>query len=98
MSKFDDIKLNDRGRATSEYLTTMFTNLLTTVEHEVPGCRERSLVQTKLQEAAFWAREAVAASPKNRDGYAEPEVLMVRGDIEEERAAIAAGSPTEKQG
>ena len=58
--------LNDEGIAKATALSKAFDDLLTAVNTHAPmPSRERSLVVTKLQEACFWAKRAIAVDPAN---------------------------------
>jgi len=58
--------LNETGIARAKQLAESFSNLLTVIEEMAKGSpRELALVRTKLQEASFWAKRAVACDPKN---------------------------------
>ncbi len=58
--------LNDQGVAAARALGEAFSQLLEAVEAVVPAGRERSLVVTKLQEASFFAKRAVALEPNHQ--------------------------------
>lgn len=51
--------------AKAEEIAQAFSDLLTKLDALCPTCRERSLAVTTLQEAAFWAKRAVAVMPGN---------------------------------
>jgi len=58
--------LNDQGLAKAGDLADIFSDALDKIEAFVPAGRERSLVVTKLQEAAFFAKRAIALDPANQ--------------------------------
>lgn len=58
--------LNDEGIAKANALAEAFSSTLDLIEKIVPPSRERSLVVTKLQEAAFWAKRGMAVDPANQ--------------------------------
>lgn len=67
-SEFQVHMLNGTGIERATALGEAFSELLTKVEAIVPASRERSLVVTKLQEAAFWAKRGMAVDPANQKG------------------------------
>lgn len=58
--------LNERGLQTVAALAEIFSDTLNRIETRIPAGRERALVITKLQEAAFFAKRAIAADPLNQ--------------------------------
>ncbi len=61
-------KLNAQGLDKAGYIAESFTNLL----DELAGVitkegREFSIVKTKLEEAAFFAKKAMAIQPENQE-------------------------------
>ncbi len=60
--------LNEQGIAKATELGEAFSALLTKLDTLIPVGRERSLVVTKLQEASFFAKRAVAIEPSNQKG------------------------------
>lgn len=59
--------LNAAGLDKARALGESFSRLLTEVEEMIPPGRERALVTTKLQEAAFWAKRGMAIDVTNQD-------------------------------
>lgn len=58
--------LNPAGIARATELGEAFSTLLETIEQMVPPGHERALVVTKLQEACFFAKRAIAIIPENQ--------------------------------
>lgn len=52
--------LTDRGLALATEIAEVFSDTLERIEALVPAGRERALVVTKLQEAAFYAKRGMA--------------------------------------
>lgn len=67
-SEFQVHMLNDRGVELANAIAEVFSSALDTLDKIVPPGRERSLVVTKLQEAAFWAKRGVAVNPELQKG------------------------------
>lgn len=66
---FDVHMLNDMGKAKATRIALAFTSLLETLECDDScgkGSREMAVVRTKLQEAAFFAKRAMAVLPQNQ--------------------------------
>lgn len=77
--------LNEAGMAKARQLQREFQAFLETVEtlcapgdpvaaqcaFPEPGARELALVRTKLEEASFFAKRAMAMQPDNHDGVVE---------------------------
>lgn len=72
--------LNDAGKANAKAIAEAFDLLLTTLVEErqistetpkvvplCPPCRETSLLRTKLEEACFFAKKAMASAPGNSE-------------------------------
>jgi hypothetical protein len=58
--------LNDDGIQKAETLAAIFSSTLDAIERIVPAGRERALVITKMQEAAFFAKRGIAIDPLNQ--------------------------------
>jgi len=58
--------LNDTGIAAATQLGEIFSEALTKIDALVPPGRERALVVTKMQEASYWAKRAIAVVPTNQ--------------------------------
>ncbi len=65
-SEFREPLLNGIGVTKACQLADIFSETLTQIEAIVPSGRERSLVVTKLQEAAFFAQRGMALDPVNQ--------------------------------
>lgn len=60
-------KLNEEGMKKAEVIAGEFTNLLYTLATVCPeNTREFSIVKTKLEEASFFAKKAMASQPANQ--------------------------------
>lgn len=59
-------KLNETGIDRAETIAEEFNILLTSLERHCPPGREFSIVRTKLEEASFFAKKAMAMSPENQ--------------------------------
>lgn len=64
---YDDFKTpegrasaSDQAREAMDIVSNSLMNTMTAVAHEMPACRELSVVRTKLQEAMFWANHGIA--------------------------------------
>jgi hypothetical protein len=72
--EFEVHLLNDEGIAKAKRLAELFDNLLTEVETLclVPGqgagpnARQMAIVRTKLEEASFFSKKALAIIPENQ--------------------------------
>ena len=59
--------LNELGLDRAKQIAAMFSNLLDNLEDITPGNgREMAVVRTKLQEAAFFAKRAIAMQLENQ--------------------------------
>lgn len=65
---FNARALNEPGRDRAEEIAAAFTLLVDTLKIYCPPGREFSLVQTKLEEACFYAKKSMASDPKNQGG------------------------------
>lgn len=66
-SEFAVHLLNDQGKQKATQLGEAFTTLLEKVEElSGPGGREMAIVRTKLEEASFFAKKAMAVRPENQ--------------------------------
>lgn len=65
--KFDSFKLNDDGQKKADEIGVLFTGLLRGLKEICPEGREFSVVQTKLEEASFFAKKSIALDPSNTE-------------------------------
>jgi len=56
--------LNEDGKAKAAEIAAAFDELLTKLEGICSPCRELALARTKLEEAAFFAKKAMAGEPQ----------------------------------
>lgn len=68
-NEFKVHRLNETGMAKAIHLADGFSDFLSEVEG-ICGAdgREMAIVRTKLQEACFFAKRALAEKPENQDG------------------------------
>lgn len=59
-------KLNERGVAQAQDVAIYFSCLLDSLTAVCPASREFSIVKTKLEEAAFFAKKSIANVPENQ--------------------------------
>lgn len=59
--------LNEQGKAKATALAHAFTQLLTHVEAVAHEGRDLAIARTKLQEASFFAKRAMACDPVNQE-------------------------------
>lgn len=66
---FDFHKLNENGQNKAKAIAESFDNLLTEIEPLVSGggVRELAIVRTKLEEACFYAKKAMALNANNQE-------------------------------
>jgi hypothetical protein len=65
--EFQVHRLNAAGMAKAQLLGEVFSEALNQIDKIVPDGRELSLVKTKLQEASFFAKRAIAMHPFNQE-------------------------------
>jgi len=58
--------LNDTGQRKAGTIALLFDSLLTELRALCPESRELSLAVTKLEEACFFAKKAMAKEPENQ--------------------------------
>ncbi len=58
--------LNENGLCACTKLAGIFIDALHAIDSLIPPGRERALVVTKLQEASFFAKRAIAMMPENQ--------------------------------
>jgi|LakMenE18May11ns_1017448.scaffolds.fasta_scaffold8146305_1 hypothetical protein len=66
--EFQTFKLNPAGIQSATKIAEEFSVLLGKLEQMIPDGRELSIVKTKLEEAAFFAKRGMAKHPKFNDG------------------------------
>jgi hypothetical protein len=67
-NEFQVHMLNNEGKARATDLAKLFTVFLNNIESQCgPDGREMAIVRTKLQEAAFFAKRAIAVLPSNQE-------------------------------
>ena len=59
--------LNDRGKEKARRIAEGFDELLTDLQQVCPEGRSLSIVRTKLEEACFFAKRAMASEPENQE-------------------------------
>ena len=59
--------LNESGKIKAAYIALAFDECLDKLLRLIPTCRETSIVKTKLEEACFFAKKAMAKVPENTD-------------------------------
>lgn len=59
-------KLNDGGIKNAVIIADAFTQLLETLKRYCPEGREFSIVKTKLEEASFFSKKAMAVKEENQ--------------------------------
>jgi hypothetical protein len=64
-SEFTFHLLNDAGKAKAVEIAQAFDGLLSRLLDLCPPGRELAIVRTKLEEASFFAKKAMANSPAN---------------------------------
>lgn len=57
--------LNEAGKVKASEIATAFDLLLTRLEQLCPDGREMAIVRTKLEEASFFAKKAMANDTQN---------------------------------
>jgi len=64
---FEVHRLNGAGLAKAEQISATFAETLRQLETVCTPGRELSIVRTKLEEACFFAKRAMALDPKNQE-------------------------------
>lgn len=59
--------LNDAGKAKAKDIAEAFDACLEKLVAICPAGRELAITRTKLEEAAFFAKKAMASAPENHD-------------------------------
>ncbi len=65
-SEFKVHKLNENGLENARVIAGAFDDLLHALRVIIPEGRELSIVRTKLEEACFFAKKAMAMHPENQ--------------------------------
>lgn len=63
---FSSHKLNEKGRGNAELIRCLFDGLLNELDKLCKEGREFSLTKTKLEEASFYAKKAMAIDEANQ--------------------------------
>lgn len=58
--------LNEDGKRRATEIACAFNGIVETLKPLCPECREWSIALTKLEEAAFFAKKAMAKQPENQ--------------------------------
>ena len=64
--EFNVHKLNDAGMEKAIDIALVFDRALTSLINLCPSGRHLAIVKTKLEEACFFAKKAMAESPENQ--------------------------------
>jgi hypothetical protein len=64
--EFEVHRLNEAGMAKAVQIAGDFSSLLGSLTTICPAGREMAIVRTKLEEAAFFAKKAMAKEPANQ--------------------------------
>ena len=65
--KFAVHKLNEEGQQRAQMISESFDSLVSTLNGICMDCREYSIAKTKLEEACFFAKKAMAINLANQD-------------------------------
>jgi hypothetical protein len=65
---FETHLLNETGIGRAKVIGLAFQSLLTELSQYCASGRELAIVKTKLEEACFWAKRAMAVQPENQVG------------------------------
>lgn len=71
-SLFASHMLNDNGKQKAKQIGYAFSNLMHELATLCPEGREFSIVKTKLEEASFFAKKAMARDSTNHEDFTEP--------------------------
>lgn len=64
--RFRHVALSTGGTNATDKVGAIFSDALTRLETVIPPCREHSIVVTKLEEACFFAKRAIARFHEER--------------------------------
>lgn len=67
MSLFQFHKLNEQGQLKAKAIQGVFEEALFKLDNIVTYSREYAICRTKLEEACFYAKKAMAIQPENQD-------------------------------
>jgi hypothetical protein len=67
LKEFQVHKVNEEGFRQAGRIALAFSNLLSDLESFLPVSRELSIVRTKLEEACFYSKKAMANLPEYQD-------------------------------
>jgi len=73
-TEFEVHMLNGAGKANARSIARSFDRLLEDLEALCPNGREFSIVKTKLEEACFFAKKAMAVNPAFQELSAQAEI------------------------
>jgi hypothetical protein len=59
-------RLNPGGQAKAQFIANAFDDLLSHITNITAPSREVAIVKTKLEEACFFAKKAIANHPENQ--------------------------------
>lgn len=66
--EFEVHMLNEEGKNNARYIALTFDKCLIDLLSVCPMGRETSIMRTKLEEACFFAKKAMASAMENNDG------------------------------
>lgn len=73
--------INPEGIAAAEAIALALSEALDKVDAIVPAGRERSLFVTNMQQAAFWAKRAIAIEPGYQLQFEPCQACQARGHL-----------------
>jgi hypothetical protein len=65
--EFEVHRLNEKGIKLAGDIAKIFDDMLNQLSTYVPYCDAWKIVRSKLEEACFYAKKAMASDPKNQD-------------------------------
>jgi len=66
--EFQTHRLNEEGMEKAKMIAYIFDECLDSIESLCPSGRELAIVRTKLEEACFFAKKAMASDSSNGEG------------------------------